>query len=130
MLPILTYYQESDDYEGIGTHFHGYHELILIREGTVDFRINQKKILAQPNSLVIIRAMDRHDAFLKKQPYKRYVFTVTNQLMLTAVHEPKLLSLFDLKVIVAKTEVSQQLRLIKIIPRCIESGKDTQGRYW
>ena len=94
MLPILTYYQESNDYNGIGSHFHGYHELVLIREGIVNFRINQNDFLAGPNSLIIIRAMDRHDVSIRKYPYKRYVFTVTSQLVLTSVREPQLLSLF------------------------------------
>jgi AraC-like DNA-binding protein len=94
MLPILTYYQESNDYNGIGAHFHGYHELVLVREGTVNFRINQHDYLAGPNSLIIIRAMDKHDVSIRKYPYKRYVFTVTSQLILTAVREPSLLSLF------------------------------------
>ena len=92
ILPVRTYYEESKDYGSFGTHFHSYHKLILVREGIAKFKINQREFLAGPNSLVIIRAMDKHDWFPQKIPYKRYAFTVTRQQMLTAIREPKLLS--------------------------------------
>jgi AraC-like DNA-binding protein len=94
MLPILTYYQKNSDYNGIGTHFHRYHQLVLVTEGLANFRINGADNLAGPDSLVIIRAYDKHNISIRKYPYKRYVFTVTNQLALSALREPMLLSLF------------------------------------
>jgi AraC-like DNA-binding protein len=94
MLPILTYYQKSSDYNGIGIHFHRYHQLVLVTEGLANFRINGADYLAGPDSLVIIRAGDTHDVSIRKYPYKRYVFTITNHLLLTVLREPLLLSLF------------------------------------
>jgi AraC-like DNA-binding protein len=94
MLPILTYYQKNSDYNGIGTHFHRYHQLVLVTEGLANFRINGADYPAGPDSLVIIRAYDKHNMTIRKYPYKRYVFTVTSELALTALREPVLLSLF------------------------------------
>ncbi|MDR2433141.1 MAG: AraC family transcriptional regulator [Treponema sp.] len=94
MLPILTYFQKNSDYNGIGVHFHRYHQLVLVREGLANFRINGVDYPAGKDSLIIIRAFDTHNVSIRKYPYKRYVFTVTNQLALTALREPKLLSLF------------------------------------
>jgi AraC-like DNA-binding protein len=93
ILPILTYYQKSQDYNGMGLHFHNYHELILIREGFVNFKINDIDYLAGPDSFVVMRAMDQHQVSIKKFPYCRYVFTITNQLALMAIREPQLLAL-------------------------------------
>jgi AraC-like DNA-binding protein len=94
MLPILTYYQKSSDYNGIGIHFHRYHQLVLVTEGLANFRINGADYPAGPDSLVIIRAYDTHNVSIQKYPYKRYVFTMTNQLALAVLREPLLLSLF------------------------------------
>jgi AraC-like DNA-binding protein len=92
LLPILTYYQKSMDYNGMGLHFHNYHELVLVREGLVNFKIEGVDYLAGADSLVVMRAMDQHNASIRKFPYSRYVFTITNQLALMAIREPQLLS--------------------------------------
>ncbi|MDR1177012.1 MAG: AraC family transcriptional regulator [Treponema sp.] len=93
ILPILTYYQKSLDYSGMELHFHNYHELILIREGLINFKIEGVDYVAGADSLVVMRAMEQHKASVKKFPYGRYVFTITNQLALMAIREPQLLSL-------------------------------------
>jgi AraC-like DNA-binding protein len=95
ILPIFTYHQKTSDYNGKGTHFHRYHQLVLVREGLVNFRINGRDNLAGPDSLLIIRAYDAHSVSIRKYPYKRYVFAVTGHLALTALREPILLSLFS-----------------------------------
>jgi AraC-like DNA-binding protein len=128
MLPILTYYQKNKDYNGIGEHFHRYHQLVLVREGQANFRINGVNYMAGPDSLVIIRAYDKHDISTRKHPYKRYVFTVSNQLALTAVREPKLLSLFiyhasnSRNLIPLKAEVARRLSAVfkETIKECEE----------
>ena len=128
MLPVLTYYEESNDFNEITSHFHCYHQLVLTIEGEANFKINQISHVAVPNSLVIIRAMDKHSVSVSQFPYKRYVLNVTSQLLLTAVHDPKLLSLFShnssksRNFILLRPEIAEKFTAIfdKAMLECVE----------
>lgn len=91
-LPIYTFYRQTLDHEGVEPHFHCYHQLILIREGTVSVQIDGVDYSATADNLVVICDLEQHRLDVRQFPYCRYVFTIANHLALSAIREPQLLS--------------------------------------
>jgi AraC-like DNA-binding protein len=91
--PVNAYYEKSLERSGLGHHFHCYHELILVREGSAEFKINGISMTAEADSLVVISDLEQHERVMKAVPYNRYVLTITTDLCLLAISEPILLSL-------------------------------------
>lgn len=90
---INAYFEKSLGRSGLGHHFHCYHELILVREGTAEFEINGTVMTARADSLVVISDLEQHELSIKTVPYSRYVLTITTDLSLLMIPEPVLLSL-------------------------------------
>lgn len=86
-------YKESQTLETLEDHFHNQHQLILVTEGSAEFKIDKKLHLVKENSLVIISNMEQHQIQMVQTPYKRYILSIRNDLCLLEIREPLLLSI-------------------------------------
>lgn len=91
--PIHAYYEKSIRRIGLGHHFHCFHELILVREGSAEFKINDRCFIAEADSLVVISDLEQHELSIRNIPYSRYILTITTAFTLLSITEPILLSL-------------------------------------
>lgn len=62
------------------THYHNNFEIIFITKGTSTFLIENKKIKAKKNSLVLLSNLENHSMTIDETPYERYVVSVDNLL--------------------------------------------------
>lgn len=62
------------------THYHNNFEIIFITKGTSTFLIENKKIKAEKNSIVLLSNLENHSMTIDKTPYERYVVSVDNLL--------------------------------------------------
>ncbi len=90
---VNAYFEKSLERGRLGHHFHCYHELILVREGMAEFKINDVNHIAETDSLIVISDLEQHELNIKAVPYSRYVLTISTDLSLLMVPEPILLSL-------------------------------------
>lgn len=57
-------------------HFHNDIEIIFIEEGSSTFLIEDRKILADSNTIVIISNLENHSMHINTYPYNRYVVKI------------------------------------------------------
>lgn len=62
------------------THYHNNFEIIFVTKGTSTFLIENKKIKAKKNSLVLLSNLENHSMTIDQTPYERYVVSVDNLL--------------------------------------------------
>lgn len=62
------------------THYHNNFEIIFVTKGTSTFLIENKKIKAEKNSLVLLSNLENHSMTIDETPYERYVVSVDNLL--------------------------------------------------
>lgn len=62
------------------THYHNNFEIIFVTKGTSTFLIENKKIKAKKNSLVLLSNLENHSMTIDETPYERYVVSVDNLL--------------------------------------------------
>lgn len=91
--PVSVYYQESLVGQGLGSHIHQCHELILVTGGSAEFTINGRPYLAQAGSLVVIGYLEKHEVRIVRYPYQRYVLSLTNDFCLLAIQDLTILSI-------------------------------------
>lgn len=76
---------------------HFEYEMILITSGRGTAVINHKTYPLQPGSLVFINRLERHNFLIEEEPYCRYVVSISSDLILSFVKDPKLISIFMLR---------------------------------
>lgn len=62
------------------THYHNNFEIIFVTKGTSTFLIENKKIKAEKNSIVLLSNLENHSMTIDQTPYERYVVSVDNLL--------------------------------------------------
>lgn len=78
-------------------HYHNDYELIFILEGKIELKINHTTYILEKNSLVFINNMEQHGYRVLEYPYKRYVIMMKPDFLQSAVNEPVLTSIFQLR---------------------------------
>ncbi len=73
---------------------HFEYELIFVIEGQARAQIGHKQYTLQPGSLLVISSLERHSFIAASYPYVRYIFSVSSGLLLSAIPDMKLISLF------------------------------------
>ncbi len=73
---------------------HFEYEMILITDGTAQVTIHEKTYPLQRGSLLFISRLEQHQFKIQKEPYCRYVISVSSDLLLSHMKEPRLASIF------------------------------------
>ncbi len=53
-------------------HYHNEYEIIYIKKGAIDIKINNKSYTATKNTLIFISNLEKHSIHILSQPYSRY----------------------------------------------------------
>ncbi|MFV0503827.1 MAG: AraC family transcriptional regulator [Lachnospirales bacterium] len=78
-------------------HYHNGYELIFITEGTSNFLINNKNIVAGEGSMLFINNLEKHKMCPKTLPYSRYMIIIDSDFLDSFVKENSLLTIFKIR---------------------------------
>lgn len=87
-------YNETYDKIDMKSHFHNSYEIIVIVEGTAEFKINNKIYQAGKNSMFFINHLESHELAVKSFPYKRFFILIRPEYFQSVINEPVLVSIF------------------------------------
>ena len=91
---ISCYYSERPLPSHTDAEAHFEYEMLLITEGEATFFINHKSYQIREKCLVFVNRLDRHSLIVTKEPYKRYVTTISSDLIMANIKEMELISIF------------------------------------
>ena len=91
---ISCYYSERPIPSHTDAEAHFEYEMLLITEGEATFFINHKSYQIREKCLVFVNRLDRHSLIVTKEPYKRYVTTISSDLIMANIKEMELISIF------------------------------------
>lgn len=95
--PFFDIYLRARENNGsMSPHYHFYHQILLITEGSAKFNIGdrQNKYIAQPGSFMIISAFEKHSFEVLTYPYNGYVLAINNEFASAFLHHPLAFSVF------------------------------------
>lgn len=118
---INIYYTENKN-NIENTHYHNNVELIFITSGSSTFLIENKKVLANKNSLVVISNLEKHSMIINTYPYKRYVVNIDNILKINLLPSEIYIKIFQSRPIdfpyvfnLTNTEAKEVVNLFDIL---------------
>lgn len=118
---IKIYYTENKN-NIENTHYHNNVEIIFITSGSSTFLIENKKIRANKNSLVVISNLEKHSMIINTYPYKRYVVSIDNILKINLLPSEIYIKIFQSRPIdfpyvfnLTNTEAREVMNLFDIL---------------
>lgn len=118
---IKIYYTENKN-NIENTHYHNNVEIIFITSGSSTFFIENKKIRANKNSLVVISNLEKHSMIINTYPYKRYVVSIDNILKINLLPSEIYIKIFQSRPIdfpyvfnLTNTEAREVMNLFDIL---------------
>lgn len=84
----------ADDGQPLSKHTHPACELILIKRGSSQIQIGEKRYDAGAGTLVLIGALEQHELSITSRPYERYFCIFSPQLLEQPGRNPLLATLF------------------------------------
>ncbi|OQB15598.1 MAG: Bifunctional transcriptional activator/DNA repair enzyme AdaA [Firmicutes bacterium ADurb.Bin193] len=87
-------YNEARKDMKLEQHSHNFYQIIYIKEGLIEFKINGKKYTAGKNSLIFISNLESHELKVLEYPYKRYYVLIKPHYLHSLISEPVLVSIF------------------------------------
>lgn len=91
---IITNCEYKADITALNRHFHNTYQIILIKEGSANLKINDSSYLLSTGDLVFISYLEEHTINILSETYKRYFITLSPFQLDKLVLSPKLLSIF------------------------------------
>lgn len=94
-LPTIScYYSDHALPSHTDAEAHFEYEMLLITGGEATFFINHKSYQIRKRSLVFINRLERHSLIVTKEPYERYVTTISSNLIMSNIKDMELISIF------------------------------------
>lgn len=94
-LPAIScYYSDHALPSHTDAEAHFEYEMLLITGGEATFFINHKSYQIHEKSLVFINRLERHSLIVTKEPYERYVTTISSDLIMSNIKDMELISIF------------------------------------
>ncbi|MCI8887820.1 MAG: helix-turn-helix transcriptional regulator [Hungatella sp.] len=91
---ISCFYSDTIDHAILNPCAHFEYEMILVTGGSSQAIIGHRTYSLTRRCLVFISRLERHNFVIQKTPYTRYVATMSSQLVMSGIKEPKLSSIF------------------------------------
>lgn len=91
---ISCFYSEANDNSLITSQAHFEYQMILVTSGTASFFIHHQHYELKEKSLVFISSLERHSFVIQDRAYRRYVASISGELIMTHINEEELLSIF------------------------------------
>ena len=91
---ISCFYSDTIASHILNPSAHFEYEMILITDGAAQVRIHDRTYQLQRGSLLFISRLEQHQFCIAKEPYCRYVLSVSSDLLLSHLNEPRLASIF------------------------------------
>ena len=91
---ISCFYSDTIASHILNPSAHFEYEMILITDGAAEVRIHDRTYQLQRGSLLFISRLEQHQFCIAKEPYCRYVLSVSSDLLLSHLNEPRLASIF------------------------------------
>ncbi|MDO8685550.1 MAG: AraC family transcriptional regulator [Clostridiales bacterium] len=92
--PIEALYQESLHGLELESHFHNFHEIIYVTEGSIQFSINGKTYEVNADNIIFVSNFESHELKVVQYPYKRYFILIKPDYLQSVITEPAMLSIF------------------------------------
>lgn len=73
---------------------HFEYEMILITGGSATAVIDHRSYPVGERSLIFISRLERHNFIIRSEPYRRYIATISSELILTNIRDTELISVF------------------------------------
>ena len=93
--PISCYYTDGlDDNLLLNAHAHFEYQMILVAGGAANFFINHQQYQIREKSLIFISRLERHSFVPLETPYRRYIVSMSGELILSHIKDEELISIF------------------------------------
>ena len=91
---ISCFYSDTIASHILNPSAHFEYEMILVTDGSAQVQIHDRTYPLQRGSLLFISRLEQHQFCIVKEPYCRYVLSVSSDLLLSHLNEPRLASIF------------------------------------
>lgn len=94
-LPAIScYYSDQPVPPHANAEAHFEYEMILVTNGNATLFVNHKNYQVKEKSLIFINRLERHSLVVTQKPYKRYVTTLSSDIVMSNVKDMELVSIF------------------------------------
>lgn len=91
---VSCFYADGETVNTINTEAHFGYQMILVTGGRSTAIINHKTYHLKEKSLLFISRLERHAFLIEEEPYRRYVASMTSDLILSNIKDIELISVF------------------------------------
>lgn len=91
---ISCFYSEETSSDLLSSQAHFEYQLLLVTAGEASLFIQHRQYELGRGSLVFISSLERHSFVVRSKPYKRFVASISGELLLSRIKEDDLLSVF------------------------------------
>jgi len=90
---ISCYYSEEEKGALLTPQAHYEYQMILVIGGKSTFFVNHQKYELEEKSLIFISRMERHSFVIQETPYRRYVVSLSGELLMSDIKNTELISI-------------------------------------
>ena len=91
---ISCYFTRASEGALLSPEAHFEYEMILVTGGEATLVINHQHYRLKEKSLVFISRLERHSFIISKQPYERYVSSMSGDFLMSSIQQMELLPIF------------------------------------
>lgn len=107
----------SSSIVGFAEHYHNYHEIIFVKNGSAAIKYSNKEYRLKKNSLVFISNLEKHQVYIDSDSYERYWLYISPKILRQSIKSNTLCSLFSLRPqnfchVVDVTEISDRVETV------------------
>lgn len=91
---ISCYYSDYPAPSHANPEAHFEYEMILVTNGSATLFVNHKHYQVKAKSLLFINRLERHSLIVTREPYERYVTSISSDIIMSNVKDMELISIF------------------------------------